>query len=235
MNILDKINKELKNNSSKKKAKASVWYFKTGKGEYGEGDKFLGVSMGDQRKIAKEFAFLISLQQAIRLLQDSKFHEQRMVALLILLEKYKKGNLKEKKEIFNLYLKNTKFINNWDLVDVSCRDIVGEYLFNKNKKILYNLAKSNNLWEKRIAIVSTFYFISKGKLSDTFRIAKILISDKHDLIHKAVGWALREAGKKDAEILKSFLNKNICKMSRTTLRYAIEKFAENERQKYLKL
>src|SRR3989344_4634139 len=141
-----------------------------------------------------------------------------------------KGELSEKKQIFSLYLKNTKLINNWDLVDVTCRDIVGAYLFEKDKNILYKLAKSKNLWEKRIAIVSTFYFISKGDISETFKIAKMLLHDRHDLIHKAVGWALREVGKKNRVQLVKFLEENGSKMPRTMLRYAIEKFSRTERK-----
>ena len=235
INILEKINKELRAKSTPARAKSSAWYFKTGKGQYAEGDKFLGLIMPDQRNIAKKYAFLITLKDTVTLLQKSKYHEQRMTALLILQEKYKKSDTEEQKQIFDIYLANTKFVNNWDLVDITCKNIVGAHLFDKNKEILYNLAKSNVLWEKRIAIISTFYFISKNKLADTFRIAKILLLDKHDLIHKAVGWALREAGKKDPVMLKEFLNKNIYKMSRTTLRYAIERFSEPERKNYLKL
>lgn len=233
--MFDKINKELKTKSSAKRAKASAWYFKTGKGEYAEGDKFLGLKMADQRKIAKNFAFLISVKDIVKFLQSSKFHEQRMVALLMLCLKYKKADPIEQKEIFTAYLANTRFVNNWDLVDITCRDIVGCYLFNKNRKVLYNLALSKNLWERRIAIISTFYFISKNELADTFKIAKILLCDQHDLIHKAVGWALREAGKKDVKMLKEFLNEHVSKMPRTMLRYAIEKFPKAERKRYLSL
>ncbi|OHA94330.1 MAG: DNA alkylation repair protein [Candidatus Zambryskibacteria bacterium RIFCSPHIGHO2_12_FULL_38_34] len=230
--MINKIKKELRKEADKNKAKILAGFFKTKKGEYGEGDKFLGVVMPKQHMIVKKYADKISVEDALNLL-NSKIHEERMTALLILVSKYRKGELSEKKQIFSLYLKNTKLINNWDLVDVTCRDIVGAYLFEKDKNILYKLAKSKNLWEKRIAIVSTFYFISKGDVFETFKIAKMLLHDRGDLIHKAVGWALREAGKKDKVQLVKFLEENGSKIPRTMLRYAIEKFSLTERKRYL--
>ena len=231
--MMSEIRKELQKLADPVRAKLSQRFFKTGKGDYGEGDRFLGMVMSEQRKIAKKYSDNISVEDTIKLLRSGKFHEERMVALLILILKYKKGSQVEHKQIFESYLENTKFINNWDLVDVTCSNIVGAYLFDKDKKILYKLAKSKNLWEKRIAIISTFYFISKGKISDTFKISKILITDKHDLIHKAVGWMLREAGKRDKAKLVKFLEGNRLKMPRTTLRYSIEKFSPAERRRYL--
>lgn len=216
-----------------------MWFFKTGKGEYGEGDKFLGPNMPEQRRVAKKFWKDISLFETLELLK-SRYHEERMVALLILMFKYKETNkLKNKKEsetekqkIFKAYLANTKYINNWDLVDVTCRDIVGAYVYDKNREILYKLAQRSDLWEKRIAIVSTAYFIGKNDLDDTFKISEILLGDQHDLIHKAVGWMLREAGKRDKTRLLNFLDKFGPHMPRTMLRYSIEKFSPEER-KYL--
>jgi 3-methyladenine DNA glycosylase AlkD len=230
--MLNQIKKELRKEADPKKAKLLAGFFKTGKGEYGEGDKFLGVVMPKQRIVVKKYADKISVEDTLKLLK-SKIHDERMTALLILMVKYKKGSEAEKKKIFSSYLANTKFINNWDLVDVTCRDIVGAYLFDKDRSVLYKLAKSKSLWERRIAIISTFYFISKGKLDDTFKIAQMLLNDKHDLIHKAVGWALREAGKRDRSKLIKFLEKNGLKMPRTMLRYSIEKFSKKERKRYL--
>jgi 3-methyladenine DNA glycosylase AlkD len=232
--MIGEIKRELKKLANPERARLSLRYFKTGKGQYGEGDKFLGTGMLNQRKIAKKYSDKISTQETLRLLK-SKFHEERMTALLILMLKYKKGTVAEQRKIFSAYLANTKFINNWDLVDVTCRGIVGAYLFDRNKSILYKLAKSKSLWEKRIAIISTFYFISKGDLDDTFKIAKMLLADKHDLIHKAVSWALREAGKHDKAKLVKFLEENAVKMPRTALRYAIEKFPKNEKNAIMKL
>lgn len=227
--MINKIKKELRKLVNSEKAKIWTKFFKIEKNEYGEGDKLLGIAMPEQHKIANEYYNKISIENALRLLRG-KYHEERMLALLILMLKYKKGTEAEKKKIFNAYLANTKYINNWDLVDVTCRDIIGAYLFDKNRNILYKLAKSEDLWKKRIAIVSTFYFISKGDLNDTFKISEILLKDKYDLIHKAVGWMLREAGKHDKPCLLSFLDKHGKSMPRTALRYSIEKFSLEERK-----
>ena len=215
--------------SNPEKARVLQGFFKTGVGEYGEGDIFLGITVPQSRKIAKQFAH-IELKDVKKHLQ-SKMHEERLVALLILVEKYKKSD--DKKEIVDFYLSNTKHVNNWDLVDLTADKILGDYLFDKNKNIIYELSKSNNLWERRIAIVSTFNFIKQRKFDETLRLAEMLLHDKHDLIHKACGWMLREVGKKDEKVLRDFLNKNYKHMPRTMLRYAIERFPENERKKYL--
>jgi len=222
---------DLKKYSDSEKARILSRFFKTGKGEYGEGDIFLGVIVPQQRLVAKKFkdADLKTIEKLLH----SKIHEHRLTALLIIIYQIKKANEVKKKNFFNFYLKNTNYINNWDLVDLSCRDIIGEYLLDKDRKILYQLACSKNLWERRIAIISTFAFIRKSKLQDTLRVSKILLNDKHDLIHKAVGWALRELGKKDEKALENFLNKYYKKIPRTMLRYAIEKFSEEKRKKYL--
>lgn len=232
MNNLKKIQEEIMGLKNKKQQEILQRFFKTGPGEYAEGDIFFGLKVPQIRSIAKNYYHLS--QGELDILLESKIHEFRFVALVILCEKFKKGSEIEKKEIFNFYIKNAKNINNWDLVDVSSPKIVGEYLLDKDKKILYKLAKSKNLWERRIAIVSTFSFIRNNNYKDTILISKILLDDKHDLIHKACGWMLREAGKKDEKVLKDYLEKHKSKMPRTMLRYAIEKFPNNIRIRYLK-
>lgn len=207
-------------------------FFKTGKGQYGEGDIFLGVIVPNTRKVARKNLDLNLLE--IKKILYSKIHEERLCALLILVDKFAMANLAEKKKIFDFYIKNSKQINNWDLVDLSSHKIVGEYLLDKPRNILYKLARSKNLWQKRIAIISTFAFIRDGQYKDYLKIAEILMKDKHDLIHKAVGWMLREVGKKSANVEKAFLKKFSKKMPRTMLRYAIEKFPEDERREYLR-
>jgi len=206
-------------------------FFKTGKGEYGEGDIFWGVSVPEVRKLARKY-FHLSFSELQDLL-NSKVHCLRQTALIILNNRYQKSNDKEKKFIADFYLKNTKNINNWDLVDISAPNILGEWLLGKSKKILYKLAKSKNLWERRIAILATYGFIRKNQFKETLKIAEILLRDEHDLIHKAVGWMLREVGKKDLQTEKKFLNKHCQKMPRVMLRYAIEKFTAQERERYL--
>jgi len=232
MSSVSQLKKELKEISSPKQAKILQRFFKTGRGEYGEGDIFLGVKVPAQRKIADKFQEL-SLEDLEKLL-NSKIHEHRMTTLFILIEQYKKANESGKKKIFGFYLKNTKNINNWDLVDLSAPKIVGDYLLDKPRNILYKLAKSNNLWERRIAIISTWIIIKNNEFEDTLKISKVLLKDKHDLIHKAVGWMLREVGKKDQKIEEEFLQKHYLKMPRMMLRYAIEKFEENRRKFYLR-
>lgn len=232
--MLTNLKQDLKKLANQEKAKQCARFFKTGKGEYGEGDVFLGIKVPDQRKVAKKYKNLSldDLQQLI----SSKIHEERLTTLFILVGKYKRAqkdpNLK--KEIVNFYLKNTKNINNWDLVDSSAHHIVGDYLLNKNKTILYKLAKSDNLWEKRIATISTFTFIRHNQFADSLEISKILLNDKHDLIHKAVGWMLREVGNRNLETEEKFLKRHYKNMPHTMLRYAIEKFEEGKRKGYLK-
>jgi len=217
---------------NKEKAEISAGFFKTGKREYAEGDVFLGISVAALRKIAKQYQTL-PFSEILLLLQD-KIHECRLVAVLILVEKFKSSDSLQQREIVDFYLKNTTHINNWDLVDLSADKIIGNYFFDKDKKILHQLAKSNSLWERRIAIVSTFYFIKNNKFNETLKIAELLLHDKHDLIHKAVGWMLREVGKKNKTVEGEFLKKHYKIMPRTMLRYAIEKFPEKERKQYLK-
>lgn len=231
-----KVKLSLKKEANKNKAKLLQRFFKTGKGEYAEGDIFLGVMVPNQRKVAKEFFQKINLKEIQELL-NSKFHEERLTALIMLVYKYKNKQTteKEREEIYNLYLRNTKNINNWDLVDLTAPNIVGENLLKhpEKKKILYKLAKSNHLWEKRIAILSTFTFIREEKFEDSIKISEILLKDKHDLIHKAVGWMLREIGKRDKKELEKFLIKYHKIMPRTMLRYSLEKFKKEERDLFL--
>lgn len=231
MTELLKLRKEIKKNVNPQKAKLLQRFFKTGKGQYGEGDIFLGLMVPMQREIVKKYHDL-SLADIQKLL-NSKIHEERLIALLILVSQFKRGDTREQKIIFNFYLKNAKNINNWDLVDLTAPNIVGQFLMDKNRKILYKLAKSDNLWEKRIVILATFTFIKYGQFKDALRVAEILLQDKHDLIHKAVGWMLREIGKRDLATEEVFLKKHHKRMPRTMLRYAIEKFPEKKRKWYL--
>jgi len=228
---LKEFKKRIKEESNKQQAKSLKWFFKTGAGEYGEGDVFAGIKMPVQRKIAKEFKNLN--YDDIKELLCSKIHEERMIGLLILQGKYEKGDENEKEKVFKFYIRNRKGIDNWDLVDITSPKIVGEYLLERDKKLLYKFAKSKNLWERRIAILSTFTFIRAGKFETTFKISNILLDDNHDLIHKAVGWMLREIGKKDLNAEEKFLKPRYKIMPRTMLRYAIEKFPEVKRKKYL--
>jgi len=206
-------------------------FFKTGKGEYGEGDRFLGIAVPDQRKLAKKF---VSMNfDDIEMLLKTNIHEYRLTALLILTYQFPKSDAHKREEIFTFYLNHTQWINNWDLVDVTCRQILGVYLLDQERSILYKLARSLNLWEQRIAIISTLEFIKHEQFEDTLKIAEILLNHPHDLIHKAVGWMLREVGKQDRQILKKFLNKHCQQMPRTMLRYAIEHFDQPTRKAYL--
>ena len=220
----------LKEKANPEKAKVLQRFFKTGKGQYGEKDIFLGLMVPETRMIAKEFSD-INLK-AVELHLDSKYHEERLAALLILVEKFKKAD--NKKEIYDFYCNNVKKVNNWDLVDLSADKIVGAYLIDKDKKILYKMANSDNLWERRVAIISTFAFVKSGKFEECFKVSELLLNDEHDLIHKAVGWMLREVGKRDQEAEEKFLKKHYKKMPRTMLRYAIEKFPEDLRARYLR-
>ncbi len=232
--MLKNMKKDLQKLADSKKGKELSRFFKTGKGEYGEGDIFLGIAVPEQRKIAKKY-YELQLNKIQEFL-SSKIHEHRLTSLFILISKFEKGNNKLKKEIFDFYLKNTRNINNWDLVDLSAPKILGAYMLNhpKEKKILYKFAKSKNLWEKRIAIMSTFAFIKNNEFDDAIKIAEILLNDKHDLIHKAVGWMLREIGKRDQKTEEKFLKKHYKEIPRTMLRYAIEKFQKNKKEFYMK-
>ena len=218
--------------ANKEIAEHSQRFFKTGKGEYGESDIFLGIRVPVLRKLVNKYRG-ISLEEVSKLLH-SKFHEERLLAVLMLVQLFKTGGDEEQKQIYCLYLENTKFINNWDLVDISAGNIVGAYLHQKDKALLYRLVYADNLWERRISIISTFYFIRQNEFDDTLKIAEILLNDKEDLIQKAVGWMLREVGKREIEIEEEFLQEHYMKMPRTMLRYAIEKFPETRRKMYLR-
>lgn len=231
--MLNSLQSDLLALASTQKAKSSAWFFKTGPGEYGEGDVFIGVTVPEQRKVAAKYKDLPLLE--IKQLLRSKEHEYRLTALFILVKQFKHGDEKKQRQIFDLYLKNTKWINNWDLVDSSAPYIVGGFLKNRPRAMLYDLAKSNSLWERRIAMLSTLAFIVDGDPRDALKIAKLLLKDEHDLIHKAVGWMLREVGKRcklEDELI--FLDKHYRKMPRTMLRYAIERLEQNSRDFYMK-
>ncbi|MBU0708013.1 DNA alkylation repair protein [Patescibacteria group bacterium] len=232
MTLLKQVEKDLKKLANPQQVKILQRFFKTGPGEYGEGDIFLGIKVPVQRQVAKKYKVL-SLADTIKLLQ-SKIHEHRMTALFILIFKYQEGDELGKKKIVDLYLKNTKYINNWDLVDVTAPKIIGDYLVDKPRNILYKLAKSKDLWEKRIAMISTYAFIRRNDFDDAMKIAKILLNEKHDLMHKVVGWMLREVGKRDQVVEENYLKKYYKTMPRTMLRYAIERFPESTRRQYLK-
>jgi 3-methyladenine DNA glycosylase AlkD len=241
----ENVMRDLKRVARADKAEFLPRFFKCGQREYGEGDVFLGVVVPEQRKIAKKYAML-ELSEIKKLL-ESKFHEVRLTGLLILVEQFtrldsrrllvdvrrEKTDEKSRKAIFGFYLKNTKRINNWDFVDLTAPRIVGEYLLNKDRNILYHLSKSKNLWERRIAVLATLMFIRNNQFEDSLKIAKKLLKDKHDLIHKAVGWMLREIGKRDIKEEEKFLKKYSRIMPRTMLRYAIEKFPNRRRRYYL--
>lgn len=232
MLTLNNLKKQLRLKANPEKAEILQRFFKTGPGQYGEGDIFISVKVPEIRKVAKEYKEIDF--KSIEKLLHSKIHEERLISLFILVHKFQKSNEQGRGKIFNLYLKNTKHINNWDLVDLSSDKIVGVHLTDKPRKMLYKLAKSKSLWEKRISIIATFHFIKNNDFKDTLRVSKILLNDRHDLIHKAVGWMLREVGNRDLKTEENFLKKYYKKMPRTMLRYAIEKFPEKKRQAYLK-
>jgi len=207
-------------------------FFKTGEGEYGHGDKFLGIRVPAIRQTVKQYK-TASLSVAEKLLK-SEYHEIRLFALLLLVARFSKGSADQQEKIYRLYLRNSRYINNWDLVDSSAHYIVGAYLDGKDKSVLDKMARSRSLWERRIAIMATFYFIKNNQFTETLKLTKQLLGDQEDLIHKAVGWMLREIGKRDLAKEVAFLNRHYQTMPRTMLRYAVEKFNEAERQRYLK-
>ena len=206
-------------------------FFKTGRGEYGEGDLFLGIRVPEVRKLAKQCRGLPA-REVLQLLRSS-FHEERLLALLILAGAYPRADDSARKTIYKIYLGNTKSINNWDLVDISAPSIMGGYLLDKSKRPLYRLAKSKSLWERRIAVMATFTFIRHNRFAETLKISRMLLADKENLIHKAVGWMLREVGKRSPQIEEDFLKRYHQRMPRTMLRYAIEKFPDAKRKKFL--
>lgn len=231
--LLSNLKKDLNSLKDPAKAKLLSGYFKTGKGEYAEGDKFLGVMVPLQRKIAKKYFDKLDFSDLQKLL-DSKIHEYRFTALAIMVLKYNKASDEEKKQIVDFYLANTKNINNWDLVDCSALYILGKYYFDKDKNFLLKMAKSGNLWERRIAVLTTFWFIKNKQFDYSLKLAEILLNDKHDLIHKAVGWMLREIGNRDLKKEEVFLKKHYKEMPRVMLRYAIEKLTSKKKEFYLK-
>ncbi len=225
--MIEELTKELLSLSDPKRAVITQGFFKTGRGQYGEGDVFLGISMPDARKVAKKHSHITLAE--VRKLLHSKIHEERMLAVLILLIKCKD----DPSGIAKFYIKYMKQVNNWDLVDVSAPKILGLYLLQGDRSLLYKLARSPSVWERRASILATQTFIRSGRFDDTLKIAEILLRDKHDLMHKAVGWMLREVGNHDLAAEERFLKKHYREMPRTMLRYAIEKFPENKRRLYL--
>jgi 3-methyladenine DNA glycosylase AlkD len=214
-------------------AKILQGFFKTGPGEYGEGDVFLGLRVPETRRLAKEFRDAAGLADIKELLQ-SELHEARLFALMLLVEQFQRGDEPKRREIYDLYLASTNRINNWDLVDVSAAPIVGGWLFARSRAPLHRLAKSKSLWERRISVIATLHFIRQGDFADTLKICELLLDDEQDLMHKACGWMLRETGKRDVKTLERFLDRHAAAMPRTMLRYAIERFPEPRRQHYLR-
>lgn len=231
MSQLSKLQTELKKSADRRQAELLSRFFKTGPGQYGAGDVFYGIKVPVQRQIAKKYPDLPLAD--IQKLLDSKIHECRLTALFILISQYKKAVAAGQKRIFDFYLKNYKNINNWDLVDLSAPNIVGSYLLDKSRDILYKLARSKNLWQNRIAILATFTFIRNNDFADALAIIEILMPHGHDLIHRAGGWMLREIGKRNQAVEEKFLEEHHGQMPRTMLRYAIEKFSEQKRKYYL--
>ena len=228
---LPEIKSRLQKLARRKKAKVLQRFFKTAPGEYGEGDVFIGIKIPHLRKLAAEFEDE-SLKTVTNLLK-SQIHEERMLALIILARQFSRGDERCRQRIYNLYLARARFINNWDLVDGSAPYIIGPFLWKRDRRPLYILAKSTSLWERRIAILSTFYFIRQNDFADALKISELLLGDEHDIIHKAVGWMLREIGKRDPVVEELFVRTHHWKMPRTMLRYAIERFPESRRRKYL--
>ena len=230
---LEKLNGRLEELRNPEKAKLLQGFFKTGKGQYGEGDVFYGIVVPEQRKLVSEF-WELGMDDVQELL-DSEIHEKRLIGLLILVKKFEKGSDDERARIYDFYLKNVRRVNNWDLVDLSAHKIVGGYLVESGDRlVLYRLVKSDNLWERRISVISCFAFIREGDFDDCLKISEELLSDKHDLIHKAVGWMLREVGKKNIDVLELFLSRHYGEIPRTMLRYAIERMEEGRRKGWLR-
>lgn len=228
---LTRLKKELRKYADKKKALILERFFKTGPGEYGEGDLFIGVRVPFIRAVAKKYLTLS--RKEIAMLLGSSIHEERLLALLILVGQFERADVRDREKMFRFYLNHTRSINNWDLVDLTSHRIVGNFLADKKRALLYGLARSPSLWERRIAIVATFHFIRRGQFKDTLRIAHLLLRDREDLMHKAVGWMLREVGKRDRKQLELFLSKYCALMPRTMLRYSLEHFPEGKRAFYM--
>lgn len=228
---ISQVRKVLRRYAKPERARVHYWFFKTGPGQYGEGDQFLGLTVPETRFVAKQF-YDLPLPLTEQLLQ-SPIHDERFLALAILVGQFQTATITNRHAIVRFYLKNLNWVNNWDLVDASADKILGAWLYNRQRSVLTKLARSKNMWHRRVAIVSTFAFIRQGDFKDTIRISKILLNDQHDLIHKASGWMLREVGKRDVDVLRKFLNEHRSAMPRTMLRYAIEKFSPAERKRYL--
>jgi 3-methyladenine DNA glycosylase AlkD len=232
--LTEQIIEALKDKAIPEKAAFFPRFFKSGPGEYGEGDQFFGVKVPDQRKVAKEFFKEISLEELEELLSNP-IHEVRLTAVIALVYRYQKTKTEEgRKELVDFYLTHLEFVNNWDLVDTSCHPILGAYYLDKEKSLFYDLAKKNHLWSQRVAMVSSYYWIKRGEYKDALALAEMLKNHPHDLMHKAVGWMLREIGNKDFDVEFDFLKEHYQSMPRTALRYAIEKFPEDLRQDFLK-
>ncbi len=229
--MIKKIRQDLRKVSEPDRIPALQNFFKTGPGQYGEGDIFIGVRVPNTRKVATKWKD--APLEVVDKLLDSEIHEERLLACLILVQKYQKSENKE--EIYNFYWKNAKRVNNWDLVDLTAHKIVGDYMLETgDTSKLYELVQSENLWERRISVISTFAFIMGGKFDDSLKLAELLLKDEHDLIHKAVGWMLREVGKRNLKVEEKFLDKHYRNMPRTMLRYAIERFSDERKKHYMK-
>lgn len=229
---LDALRNDLRDRACPAHAAALGRYFKTGPGEYGEGDRFLGVRVPEIRKLVRRCPDLPAPD--VRRVLHSAIHEERLLALFLLVGRFSKGEEAERKRVYELYLASTRYVNNWDLVDASAGRIVGAYLWKRSRAPIRRLARSRNLWERRIAVMATSYFVQQGDFEETLRIARMLLRDEEDLVHKAVGWMLREVGNRDREAEEGFLREHYRDMPRTMLRYAIEKFPERRRRRYLK-
>ncbi|MEP7103967.1 MAG: DNA alkylation repair protein [Candidatus Dojkabacteria bacterium] len=232
MKIAEQIKSDLQKIANPEKSKNLSRFFKTGKGEYGEGDQFLGITVPDQRIIAKKY-FKEATLEDVDILLKSPIHEHRLTSLFILCYKYTKSTEEYRKKIFDFYLDHLEFVNNWDMVDLSAERIIGEYLLDKDRSLIYKLAKSDHLWTQRVSILTTFQFIKNNDFADALKISEYFLTSKHDLIQKASGWMLKEIGKRDVKPLIEFLDNHYKEMPRTMLRYCIEKLSDTQRKHYL--
>ena len=230
--IVSSIRREIRQLASPARARISQRFFKTGPGEYGEGDQFVGLTVPQIRRLVQQPRPLSPT--ATKQLLQSPIHEERLLALLILVDAFAAADGAGQEQIYQIYLQNTQFINNWDLVDTSAPPIVGAFLWKRSKAPLRQLARSQNLWERRIAVIATFYFIRRNEFGPTLELARQLLADREDLIHKAVGWMLREVGKRNRAVAETFLRRHYRQMPRTMLRYAIERFPKRHRLQYLR-
>ena len=233
MNLEQNIIKDLHSCADAKRAEHNLRFFKTGKGEYGEGDMFLGLNLPQMRELVKRYKKVVDIKDIKNLLND-RYHEVRLCGLMLLVELFRAAKTEERRqEVYDFYMNNLSGINNWDLVDLTAYNIPGAFLHGKSHKPLFDLAKTKDLWKERIAIISTMYFVKRGTFETTIKLAEGFLAHKHDLMHKAVGWMLREVGKKDIKTLYDFLDKHAGAMPRTMLRYSIEKLTEDKRKYYM--